>query len=1264
MKIRFALIVPFLWFATILQAQSTSATSYLIHWRGIEKWVVGNSTIQALSFDSARYPEQNHMPYFVQRIPIDPAYSYEATIVHPTYIALTNEEKAILTGINLLRSTPLLTSAISHLEGNDCLNVSILPFVLQDGIILKLQSFDLQVVKSKQRQKTASSVSRTYATASVLSQGKFVKVRIVNSGVYKLTYEDVVSMGVDPAKVRIFGYGGAVLDQNFSMPKIDDLPEVNIYLNKGSDGVFGSGDYLLFYAQGINKWTYDKTISMFTHTVNPYSTSACYFVTSDAGTGKKIDEKTITVPANATVHPVEEFIDYQVHENETVNLCQSGREFYGEKFNEVTTYTFPFTFPNTISGSQAAVRLDVAANYSTASDFTLDLNGEQATSLTVGKISDSQYEKIVASQDVFPFTPKTDAFNFNLSYSKPTSLATGYLNYLEVNVHRKLSMSGSVMQFQQPGYVGQSTYNQYLLSNANANVQIWDITDACNVNRLSTGIVSGKLSFTDSGNELKRYLAIDPTASSAFQKPEIAGVVPTQNLHGVAQADMVIIAYPEFLTQAETLAQLHRDKDQLTVEVVTPDQIYNEFSSGTPDATAYRWLMKMLYDRALQSNHPAALPKYLLLFGKGSYDNRKLRSDSGSNLILTYQGVNSQDLSASYVTDDYFGFLDDTSGNSDNSDIVRVGIGRFTVTTSQQATDVVAKIIGYVNNQGKGSWKNQLCFVADDDNATLHSTQADNIAETISSQHPSFQTNKIYLDAYTQVINANGQSYPDAKNRFLNLLHSGLFLVNYTGHAAPTGWANEAILTSSDIKSLANTHLPLFVAATCDFVQFDDQLLSAGEEVLFNPTGGGIGILAAARLVYPNQNFTLDKLFCESLFSTKDGEHLRIGDAVASAKNNAGSEYNKLRYVLIGDPALKLNYPTKYQVVTKKVNESTTFGNDTLCALSVATVQGIIADKNGQKVESFNGIVHPVVYDKAQHITTLNNENEGAITYTDRPNTLFSGDAKVINGSYSFSFMLPKDIKYNYGCGRIDYYANDDIHDAEAQGYFENFIIGGADNASKMDTIGPNADLYLNSENFISGDKVNETPLFMAYVKDTNGINTVGSGIGHDVMLTIDQDPYQSCVLNDYFQAGTNSYTNGVVKYKLPFMKDGMHTLAFRVWDLLNNSTTKTIRFQVVNGLTPEIFTISNYPNPAKISTRIVVQHDRPETILNTTVEIVDISGRKIWTFTQSGADNISWNLISNNGQRVKTGIYFYRVSIKTTNSGFTSKTNKLLVVE
>lgn len=1263
MKYKIAFFVFLYLSGFVIKAQTLQTTTYKLVWEESAKWYLDSTSVNVISFVGAKYPLNDRLPYFNKRIACDKAFSYQAELKNPVYISLTNEEDVIITGNSIPTEAIVQTNILSE-RGSNYLDINILPFAFKAGKILKLASFDLQISKTRLPQKISSTSLHTYAGSSVLAQGRFVKIKVINSGIYKLTYEDLKSIGIDPANVRIFGYGGGILEQSFSLDKIDDLPEDAIWMEKGSDGIFNAGDYILFYAQGINRWAYDKSKSMFTHFENYYSKYGYYFVTSDAGIGKRIVDKSVDIPQSATINSVEEFTDYQVYEKDLVNLVESGKEFY-ETFNEMLSLNIPLSFPNPVSTNTTKVRLDVAANSTVNTSFVLSLNGSQAKTLPVSYNSGDMYTKAIGISGTYIFTPSTDLLSFNLTYNKSTSASSiGYLNYLEVNVRRQLKMSGSMMQFQNVDFLGTGSYNQYMLSNANANVQIWDITDPANISKMVTSVIGGKQTFIDSGNDVKKYVAINPTASADFPKPEIGSVVPNQDLHAMTPVDMVIITHPDFLSQANTLAQAHREKDNLKVAVVTTDEVYNEFSSGTPDATAYRWVMKMLYDRALAADNTADLPKYLLLFGRGSYDNRKIRSDSGDNFILTYEADNSLIQTQSYVTDDYFALLDDNEGVNVMGGLMDIGVGRFPVTTVQQATDVVNKTVGYMNNIGKGNWKNQLCFLADDGDGATHMRQADIVAESVASSFPAYQINKIYLDAYVQEISASGQSYPLAKSRFQNLLRSGLFLLDYTGHAGPSGWTNESILSNADVKALSNQYLPLWVAVTCDFSQFDVQIVSAGEQVLLNPVGGGIGILSSTRPVYSDANFVFNKFVCDDLFKRQNGTEKRIGDVIFAAKNKVGSEINKLCYVYMGDPAVKLNYPTKYQVITTKVNDSTSFGNDTLRAMSVANIQGIIADENGNKISDYNGTLQAVVYDKVQRITTLNNEHDGALTYSDRPNTLFSGNTEIVDGAFSFSFRLPKDIKYNFGTGRINYYAQNSTTNDEAQGYFENFLIGGTDTNYTDDTDGPAVQLYLNSESFVSGDKVNETPLFMADVSDIDGINTVGSGIGHDVMLTIDNDPAQSYILNEYFQSSPNSYTDGTVKYKLPEMVDGKHTLTFRVWDLLNNSSSKTIGFEVVKGLTPVIFSVSNFPNPVKTQTQIVISHDRPETILNTTVEIFDLSGRKIWSFSQSSAENVSWNLVTNDGVKVKAGIYLYRVSIKTNDSEICSKTNKMLIIE
>lgn len=1107
----------------------------------------------------------------------------------------------------------------------------------------------------------------SFENNSLLAQGRFVKIRVVESGVYRLTYDDLNAMGVNPANVRIFGYGGAVLNQNFTAEKPDDLPEMAIYMEKGTDGVFNAGDYVLFYAQGVNKWSWDSGRQYFTHQLNHYSNYGYYFVSSDAGSGKKIETATAPQqPASPTIRDIREFTDYAVYEKELQNLVYSGREFYGETFSEMLNLNIPFNFPNTVKEPNTIkVRLDVAALASVASTFTLELNGGQPKTLTVAKKTDNYtYEKGKAANAIFTYTPTLDQQNLKLSYAKPNSSAKGYLNYASLNVRRQLKMSGAAMPFRSTDYLGEGSVNRFKLSAAGANVQVWDVTDQLNVKAVATSRSADTLVFDGMNDVLREYIALDPAQSGTLPKPEVVGAVVNQNLHATPQSDMVIISHPAFLSQAERLAQAHRNQGELTVAVVSTEEIYNEFSSGAPDATAYRYFLKMLYDRANGLNDASLRPRYLLLFGRGSYDNRKVRTDSSVGYVLTYQAENSLVETYSYTTDDYFGMLDDNSGANIPAHKLDVAVGRFTVSNVQEATDVVSKQISYMQNTRKGIWKNQLCFLSDDGDGALHMRDADTVASIVSRNYPSYQVNKIHLDAYQQEVSASGESYPVARAQFHNLIRSGVFMIDYMGHAGATGWTNEQILSNSDVKNLSNQNLPFWIAATCNFLQFDHPIVSAGEQVLLNPVGGGIGIISAARPVYASQNKRINQYLNLYLYQKENGKFRRLGDAVKMAKNSLGTEINKLNYVLVGDPALRLNYPGEYQVVTSRINSGVIEGKDTLKALSVASFEGYVADEDGNAITDFNGYLQANVYDKRQRIQTLNNDKNGYLVYYDRPNMLFSGQTEVVDGKFSLTFMLPKDIKYNYGTGRINFYAHDTATGTEAHGSFENFLVGGSQEDFEYETDGPEVKMYLNRPDFVSGDQVNETPFFVAEVSDVSGINQIGSGIGHDIVLTIDDDPGQSYVLNDHYQSALNDYSSGQVRFKLPELRTGKHKLTFRVWDLLNNSTTESIEFEVVRGLDPVIFNIYNYPNPVQSYTRFMMEHDRPETVLNATVNIYDLSGRLLWSVKQSTLDEIRWDATDSNGYKLQNGVYLYRVSIETESNTIHSKMNKILVVD
>lgn len=1244
-------------------AQTVSRLQKEIKWTGLETWSLPTASKKVISFTDAQYPSDNELPYFIENISKKDNENITLTIVNPHFEPVSKEELALLRDKNL-PSDISVSSFTANDRGVKSQTFQILPFVKKGEGILKLTDFELQIEKTAVPQRAPSAV-HSYVESSVLKSGKFVKVKIKESGIYKITYEALKDMGINPENVRVFGYGGALQEQSFLIPKPDDLPEVAIWMEKGADGIFNAGDYILFYGQGVVKWKYDPASKLFTHTLNHYSNEGYYFITSDVGVGKRITDKTISVPADADVINVSEFTDYKVHEVEKINLGKTGKVFYGEEFSTKTSYDFQFDFPN-LTGADVVARIDVAAISSGDSSFDLTLAGV-SNPIPVARKGSDYYQVGRGANAVLTYPkPSGSVLNFNLTYNKSDNNSRGYLNYLEVNARRSLQMTGSAMFFRNTDYYKSGSYTKYSIAGAGQSVQIWDITDQSNIKKIVTTRNGDLIEFTDSNEEVKQYVAIDPTVKSAFTlEPEVVGPIKNQNLHGLPAADMIIITHPDFVSQANRLADAHLEKDGLTTHVVTTEQVYNEFSSGTPDATAYRWVMKMFYDRALAAGDADMMPKYLLLFGRGTYDNRGIINNSGDNLVLTYQAEESLNKVNSYVTDDYFGFLDDDEGLAVTAHKLDIGIGRFPVVTVQHAEDVVTKTINYMNNTVKGNWKNQLTFVADDGDNSMHVEDTDGIARTVFKTNPEYQIQKIYLDSYRQERSASGDSYPIAKKRLQDMISNGTFFLNFMGHASAIGWTDEKILLSHDVKELFNKKLPMWVAATCDFVLFDSKEISAGESVLLNPVGGGIGNFSAARVVYAAQNETINRNFTKNLFTKTNGEYPRLGDAVRSAKNAIAAENNKMSYVLLGDPALRLNYPQNYKVITESINGNTTQVADTLKALSVNKVTGYVANLNGSKATDFNGTVEISIYDKEQTITTLNNHNEkfGVFTFTDRPNTLYSGKVEAVNGEFEFTFMMPRDIRYNYGFGRINYYANDTITGLEGQGYFENFVVGGAKSDVEYETEGPIIEMYLNTPSFVSGDKVNETPLLVAHISDINGINTAGSGIGHDIKLVIDNNPYTSYILNENFEAETNNYQAGRVQFKLPQLSPGKHTLTLHAWDLLNNSSQETLEFEVVPGLTPVIANVRNYPNPVKTETTFVVEHDRPEIVLETKVDIFDLSGRLIYTQQQSSADNLRWDVRDSAGNRVRPGMYLYNISVKTKNSEFTSKANKIIVL-
>jgi hypothetical protein len=828
-----------------------------------------------------------------------------------------------------------------------------------------------------------------------------------------------------------------------------------------------------------------------------------------------------------------------------------------------------------------------------------------------------------------------------------------WLNYIELNARRKLKMSGNVMLFRDATTIA-SSIGKFDIENASG-ITVWDISDPTNVEILPTSLNGSILSFNDSLDTLHEYIAFN---SSAYLTPTLKGSISNQNLHNISSdIEYVIVSHPDFLNAANRLADFHANQDNLTSVIVTPQQIYNEFSSGMQDVSAIRDFLKMLYDR------PNSQLKYLLLFGDGSYDPKN-RVPNNTNFIPTYQSVNSTHPTQTHVTDDFFGLLDDDEGLFIN-DLIDIGIGRFPVSTQTEANILVDKVEKYYAKESFGSWRNDIAFIADDGDANdgnTHMWQADSLSNYVADNYSNINIAKIYLDNYLQESTPGGPRSEATQNAINNKIDKGALLVNYTGHGGPLGWTQERILEVEQIKAWENNNLPLFMTATCKFSYFDNpEKKSAGEYVLLNPKGGAIALLSTTRLVYSSPNYNLNTKFINVLFEKVNGEFPRLGDVFKKTKVLSGSGANNRNFTLLGDPALRLAYP--------EFNIETTLIADTLKALAEVTIHGEIVDEVGV-LTAFNGTIFPTVLDKEIIRSTLGQESCTPMPYRDQNNILYKGSASVVDGKFSFSFVVPKDIAYNYGNGKISYYAvSDEENPIDAGGSDVSFIIGGTAENIDYDYDGAEISLYMNTRAFEDGGITDANPILLADISDFSGVNTVGNGIGHDITAILDGNTTNPFVLNEYYEAKKDDYTKGTVSFPFSELEKGEHSITFKVWDVFNNSSEATITFVVTD---ENVFTIADYicyPNPFTTSTEFYFQHNKSNQDIEVSLDIYSITGRLVKRFQESYFDNgyligpISWDGKDEYGGLVSGGMYIAQLKVNSSDGDFSSKSIRLILL-
>ncbi len=1218
-------------------------------------------------FDDIRYDDtKDYLGLYYKQLKLNNEEVLDVTINNIEYENISKDSIKYVSGFKYIKNNIDLKFANAL---NKKVSYGIISFV--PIIYDKLTNSYKRVVKYSfnivTRKKFVANVTqKSNVSSSVLSTGDWYKIGVVKNGVFKLTYSFLKDLGldinnIDPNNIKIYGNGGKMLPEKNSAFRYDDLQQNAIYVAGASDGKFDKSDFILFYGQDPDAWKYNSTTGRFNHTKNRYSDTTYYFITT-SNTGqipKRISMQNSSTNPNVTVTS---FNDYAYYEKDLINLIQSGNMWLGELFDIKTSYSFVFNFPNVDVLTPAFTHVSVAARSSTNSLFTVNI-GSNNMSLLINPVNTASFEATYANlnADSMSFNTSSDVITLNINYNKPNISSIGWLDEIELNVRRKLIMVGNQLFFRDMNSVGTGNIAEFKISNATDIKKVWDITDPINVKEQAYSFSNNLLTFNTSTSSLKKFVALTDVYESQLYA---LGHVDNQNLHGITQADMIIVSHPDFLSQAAQIADFHTNQG-LNVKIVTPQQIYNEFSSGSQDIVAIRDFVRMLYDRATTTND---LPKYLLLFGDGSYDNKN-RVVGNTNFIPTYESDNSIDVIGSLVSDDFYGLLDTNEGSwASTAELVDIGIGRFPVKNQEEANNVVNKVLNYNTSTTMNDWRNLITFVGDDEDNNVHMSQANSLAAEVETNKPVFNVDKIFFDAFKQESTPGGPRYPDVNNKINKAVTNGTLVLNYTGHGGEVGWSVERVLALSDINSWTNTKsYPLVITATCEFSRWDDpERTSAGELVLINK-GGGIALFTTVRLTFSSPNFQLNKTIYTTAFNKINNEYQTMGEIFRTIKNLNASNRNNRNFTLLGDPALKLAFP-RYNVATTLFNGAPISSSaDTIKALSQVTITGEVQDQNGVKLTSFNGIIYPTVFDKPKQITTLQNDGGAAFNFNLQTSKLFKGKVSVQNGDFSFSFVVPKDIAFNYGKGKLSYYAENQVDDAN--GYFSNFYIGGTADSVVADVNGPTLNLFMNDDNFVFGGITDENPILFAKINDTHGINMVGNGIGHDIVAVLDGKTNESFILNDFYEADLNSYQKGTIHFPFKNLLEGRHTLSLKVWDVYNNSSEATIEFVVVKDKNIQLTRVYNYPNPFTTHTEFWFEHNQPGKQMHAQVQIFTISGKLVKTIEKDilnegyRSTSITWDGLDKYGDRIARGVYIYKLKVRAANFSTAEKYQKLVIL-
>lgn len=1166
-----------------------------------------------------------------------------------------------------------LKNCISRDEFYSVLSFS--PLVREGSTYKKVISLDYSFTNDSST-RLLSSNNTTAITNSVLSSGTWFRFYVEKSGAYILTKEFLRQLGLEPndfnpKKLKIYGHGGRMAPLRNDVPYPMDLEENAIQVIGEEDNFFDDTDYVVFYAEGMDNWSDEN----YTHR-NLYADRAYYYINVEGQDGKRM--LTTFQPTGNSTLTLTTFDDYQFHEVDLTNIGRLGRVWFGESFSIEEEQEFSFNFPNVVTTEQAAVTIHVGGNSFVDTKFTPSINGQTQTQLSLGIVTINSSASASHNSNTYN-VPASQNMTVKLAFDNggvPTS--KGYLDFISIKTKSNLTGYGKQFRFAYNDASTTSGIVEYQLSNSSGIKQIWDISDIYNATKIDNNAQTN-LSFKANLGSTKKYIAVDfsdlytPSKENQTRvgNQNLKGTIFNNNQGNFQDIDYLIISPSSLISQAEKLANFHRNYSGLNVKVVRLEQIYQEFSSGKQDIGALRNFVKYVYTNA---SSPSQRVKYLNLFGDASFDFKD-RISNNTNIVPIFHSIQSYTTGeVSFASDDYFGSMDANEGNEDVfNGAADIAVGRMIVSSTQQAEEMVNKVIEYHDIKSYGSWRNNYVSISDDSDrvgdSTLQTKQS-NLTDIIHTQKPFINFKKILLDSYQQETTAGGERYPQAKEDIQNAFEKGALVFNYLGHGGEDGLTGERIWDKFDGLNFYNQYrYPLFITITCEFSRFDNPLRpTAGEYTYWNPKGGAISMITTIRSISQiNAEIFNDKL-AEKLFAYGSNNYPSIAEALRQAKSTFNNSSTGVVFYL-GDPALMLAIPEPKVVLTKVNDIPISQPIDNLQALAYVKLSGEVQDEFGNLLNSYNGELAVNIFDKDYTRSTFNNDGfSPQITFNNLGETIFRGNASVVNGQFEFGFVVPKDIRIPIGNGRISFYAKRDQTLLDKTGHNTTIKVGGINLNAVADTTPPKVRLYMNDESFVNGGITNESPFFLAFLEDEHGINT-SSGIGHDIVAILDGDESNPYILNDYYETELDDYTKGKIRFPLRNLALGMHTITFKAWDVYNNFISADIQFIVVSGDSITLSNVLNYPNPFVSYTQFWFSHNKPFEPLDVQVQIFTITGKVVKTINQSITTDgflsreIAWDGKDDFGDKIGKGVYVYKLTVKSSLTGEKSEKIEKLVI-